>query len=46
MKPAEALPSAGRAEIRIVAASPETARQVAEAIRRSFATTEQRSYPV
>lgn len=46
MKPAEALPSAGRAEIRIVAASPETARQVAEAIRRSFATTEQRSYPM
>ncbi|GGN37747.1 hypothetical protein GCM10012285_12840 [Streptomyces kronopolitis] len=45
MKPAEALPSAGRAEVRIVAASPETARQVAEAIRRSFATTEQRSYP-
>ncbi|MDT9691059.1 hypothetical protein Q5762_22455 [Streptomyces sp. P9(2023)] len=41
----ETLPQAGRAEIRIVAASPEAARAVAEAIRRSFAGTEQRSYP-
>ncbi|MGW6392546.1 hypothetical protein ACWFR1_19015 [Streptomyces sp. NPDC055103] len=40
------LPSAGHAEIRIVAASPEAARAVAEVIRRSFAGTEQRSYPV
>ncbi|MGA5067340.1 hypothetical protein ACPB9E_26810 [Streptomyces exfoliatus] len=39
-------PSAGHAEIRIVAAGPEAARAVAEVIRRSFAGTEQRSYPV
>ncbi|MEU9984320.1 hypothetical protein [Streptomyces sp. NPDC050856] len=39
------LPSAGHAEVRIVAASPETARQVAEVLRRCFASTEQRSYP-
>ncbi|REK91388.1 hypothetical protein DY245_04815 [Streptomyces inhibens] len=45
MKPAEPVPSAGRAEVRIVAASPETARQVAEVLRRCFASTEQRSYP-
>ena len=38
-------PSAGRAEVRIVAASPEVARQVAEVLRRCFAGTEQRSYP-
>lgn len=44
MKPPE--PStAGRAEVRIVAASPEAARQVAEVLRRCFAATEQRSYP-
>ncbi|MCT4357082.1 hypothetical protein M5362_28605 [Streptomyces sp. Je 1-79] len=42
----ETLPPAGHAEIRIVAATPEVARAVAEAIRRSFAGTEQRSYPV
>ncbi|MFJ8661213.1 hypothetical protein [Streptomyces sp. NPDC093795] len=41
----ETLPQAGRAEIRIVAASPEAARAVAEAIRRAFAGAEQRSYP-
>ncbi|MFF8788927.1 hypothetical protein [Streptomyces sp. NPDC015125] len=41
----EPLPSGGYAEVRIVAASPETARRVAEVLRRSFATTEQRSYP-
>ncbi|MFB7372617.1 hypothetical protein ACFC0D_22530 [Streptomyces sp. NPDC056222] len=40
------LPSAGHAEIRIVAATPEAARAVAEVIRRCFAGTEQRSYPV
>ncbi|MEU8783419.1 hypothetical protein [Streptomyces sp. NPDC048637] len=45
MKPLGPLPSAGRAEVRIVAASPETARQVAETLRRCYATTEQRSYP-
>ncbi|QHC26586.1 hypothetical protein [Streptomyces sp. GS7] len=39
-------PSAGRADVRIVAASPEAARQVADALRRRFAATEQRSYPV
>ncbi|WP_030694696.1 hypothetical protein [Streptomyces globisporus] len=39
-------PSAGHAEIRIVAATPEAARAVAQTIRRSFAGTEQRSYPV
>ncbi|MEV5433060.1 hypothetical protein [Streptomyces sp. NPDC052701] len=39
-------PSAGYAEVHVVAASPEVARQVAEVLRRSFASTEQRSYPV
>ncbi|MFG2641152.1 hypothetical protein ACGFYP_09320 [Streptomyces sp. NPDC048370] len=39
------LPSAGHAEIRIVAATPEAARAVAEVLRHSFAGTEQRSYP-
>ncbi|MEU9212026.1 hypothetical protein AB0D27_29850 [Streptomyces sp. NPDC048415] len=38
-------PSADRAEVRIVAASPEAARRVAEVLRRCFAATEQRSYP-
>ncbi|WP_329125555.1 hypothetical protein [Streptomyces sp. NBC_01353] len=42
----EALPQAGHADIRIVAATPEAARAVAEVIRRCFAGTEQRSYPV
>ncbi|MFG3495797.1 hypothetical protein [Streptomyces sp. NPDC047928] len=48
MSPAEnqALPQAGHADIRIVAATPEAARAVAEVIRRCFAGTEQRSYPV
>ncbi|MFI9294321.1 hypothetical protein H4W23_19390 [Streptomyces gardneri] len=41
-----ALPSAGHAEIRIVAATPEAARAVAQVIRCSFAGAEQRSYPV
>nr|WP_055471215.1 hypothetical protein [Streptomyces pathocidini] len=35
----------GLAEVRIVAASPEAARTVAEALRHQFAATEQRSYP-
>ncbi|MEV4944324.1 hypothetical protein [Streptomyces sp. NPDC053755] len=42
----ETPPAAGHAEIRIVAATPEAARAVAEVIRLSFAGTEQRSYPV
>ncbi|MGW2560546.1 hypothetical protein ACWCXB_15120 [Streptomyces sp. NPDC001514] len=45
MKPPEPPPSDGRAEVRIVAASPEAARRVAEAVRQCFAATEQRSYP-
>ncbi|WP_445515685.1 hypothetical protein [Streptomyces sp. NEAU-174] len=44
MQPRET-PSAGRAEVRIVSASPEAARQVAEVLRRCFAGAEQRSYP-
>ncbi|MBF6053428.1 hypothetical protein AF335_03500 [Streptomyces eurocidicus] len=43
--PAEPVLSAGRADIRIVAASPETARHVAEVLRHCFDSTEQRSYP-
>lgn len=38
-------PSDGHAEVRIVAASPEIARRVAEVLRRCFDATEQRSYP-
>ena len=38
-------PSDGHAEVRIVAASPEVARRVAEVLRHCFAATEQRSYP-
>ncbi|MDN3023514.1 hypothetical protein [Streptomyces sp. S.PB5] len=38
-------PSDGHAEVRIVAASPEVARRVAEALRRCSAATEQRSCP-
>ncbi|MFI8370686.1 hypothetical protein [Streptomyces sp. NPDC085466] len=41
----EALPPPGRAEIRIVAATPDTARKVADVLRRCFAGGEQRSYP-
>ena len=37
-------PSAGYAEVHVVAASPEDARRVAEVLRRCFAATEQRSY--
>lgn len=44
MQPWEA-PSPGHAEVRIVAASPEVARRVAEVLRRCFAADEQRSYP-
>ncbi|MBZ9643194.1 hypothetical protein [Streptomyces sp. PSKA30] len=39
------LPSAGHAEVRIVAADPEATRHVAETLRRCFAATETRSYP-
>ncbi|CAL9297157.1 MULTISPECIES: hypothetical protein [unclassified Streptomyces] len=39
------LPSSGRADVRVVAATPEVARRVAEVVRRCFDTTEQRSYP-
>ncbi|ORT59424.1 hypothetical protein [Streptomyces sp. CB03238] len=45
MSTAEPMPAAGHAEVRIVAASPETARRVAEVLRRCFDATEQRSYP-
>jgi hypothetical protein len=41
----EPFPSEGHAEVRIVAATPEVARRVAEVLRRCFASTEQRSYP-
>ncbi|MEU8482243.1 MULTISPECIES: hypothetical protein [unclassified Streptomyces] len=39
------VPSLGRAEVRIIAHTPEAARAVAEVLRRSFAGAEQRSYP-
>lgn len=45
MKPAEPTPSAGHADIRIIATSPDTARRVAEVLRRCFDSTEQHSYP-
>lgn len=45
MTSAERVPADGRAEVRILAASPGAARQVAEVLRRCFAATEQRSYP-
>ncbi|MHB9860594.1 hypothetical protein [Streptomyces sp. YIM S03343] len=38
-------PSGSHAEVRIIAATPEVARKVAEVLRRCFASTEQRSYP-
>ncbi|WP_112467976.1 hypothetical protein [Streptomyces triticisoli] len=41
----EPLPSEDHAEVRVVAATPEVARRVAEVLRRCFASTEQRSYP-
>ncbi|MFG2830791.1 hypothetical protein ACGFWI_25515 [Streptomyces sp. NPDC048434] len=45
MRPGQTMPSAGMAEDRIVAASPEAARRVAEVLRHCFQATEQRSYP-
>jgi hypothetical protein len=42
----EPLPAEGHAEVRIVAPTPDVARRVAEVLRRCFASTEQRSYPV
>ncbi|MER6677317.1 hypothetical protein [Streptomyces sp. NPDC000983] len=42
---AEAVPQAGYAEVRIVAATPDAARMVADVLRRCFAGGEQRSYP-
>ncbi|MFE7775386.1 hypothetical protein ACFU5O_16095 [Streptomyces sp. NPDC057445] len=45
MEPETQLPAAGYAEVRVVAATPEAARKVAEVLRRCFAATEQRSYP-
>ncbi|AEW95076.1 MULTISPECIES: hypothetical protein [Streptomycetaceae] len=39
------LPTAGHADVRVIAATPEVARAVVEILRRCFATTEQRSYP-
>ncbi|MEO3754979.1 hypothetical protein [Streptomyces sp. B6B3] len=39
------LPAKGLAEVRITAASPEVARQVAQLLRAWFASTEQRSFP-
>ncbi|MER7562000.1 hypothetical protein ACGFWE_07915 [Streptomyces sp. NPDC048523] len=44
MQPTETPPD-GHADVRIVAASPEVARQVAEILRHCFAATEQRSFP-
>ncbi|MCX5008253.1 hypothetical protein OHB05_37405 [Streptomyces sp. NBC_00638] len=44
MQSSESL-SDGHAEVRIVAASPDVARRVAEVLRRCFDATEQRSYP-
>ena len=44
MQPQETSPD-GHADVRIVAASPEVARRVAEVLRHCFATNEQRSYP-
>lgn len=41
----ETLPAAGHAEVRVVAATPEAARAVAEILRRCFDALEQRSYP-
>ncbi|MEU9026294.1 hypothetical protein AB0D46_01905 [Streptomyces sp. NPDC048383] len=41
----EPMSSLGHAEVRIIARTPEAARAVAQALRHSFAGTEQRSYP-
>ncbi|MFI1970067.1 hypothetical protein BLA24_18590 [Streptomyces cinnamoneus] len=45
MEAQQQLPDAGHADVRVVAATPEVARKVAEVLRRCFAATEQRSYP-
>lgn len=45
MDTAQPLPDPGFADVCVIAASPETARQIATVLRRSFASTEQRSYP-
>ncbi len=42
---AEAMPPPGHAEVRIVSATPEAARRVADVLRRCFGGDEQRSYP-
>ncbi|MFI7006032.1 hypothetical protein [Streptomyces sp. NPDC050145] len=44
-EPSEPLPTPGHAEVRVVAATPDAARAVAEVLRRCFAGGEQRSYP-
>ncbi|MEV5005720.1 hypothetical protein AB0K74_48220 [Streptomyces sp. NPDC056159] len=41
----EPLPSPDHAEVRIIAATPEVARRVAQVLRWCFSSTEQRSYP-
>jgi hypothetical protein len=41
----EPLPSPDHAEVRIIAATPEVARRVAQVLRCCFSSTEQRSYP-
>jgi hypothetical protein len=41
----QSLPEPGLAEVRITAASPDVARQVAQTLRACFASTEQRSFP-
>ncbi|MFF1445101.1 hypothetical protein [Streptomyces sp. NPDC058295] len=38
-------PGGGNVDVRLVASSPAAARQVAEVLRRCFASSEQRSYP-
>ncbi|MGW1075000.1 hypothetical protein [Streptomyces sp. NPDC002537] len=45
MRPTEPAPPTGHADVRIIAASPDTARRVAEVLRHCFDSTEQRSYP-
>ncbi|MFE0646634.1 hypothetical protein ACFW2Y_34295 [Streptomyces sp. NPDC058877] len=42
---AETLPPPGHAEVRIVSATPDAARRVADVLRHCFAGGEQRSYP-
>lgn len=41
----EPLPPLGHADVRIIAATPDAARQVALLLRSAFVSTEQRSYP-